>query len=93
MTVNTPSRTATVEELRHTINRLQVRANVTRNHPPRTFHAFLHARHLALAAAQDFHVFLVSGVCLAVIAGVFAIGIPTQIKLFRTRRELTALLR
>ena len=45
MTVNTPSRTATVEELRHTINRLQVRANVTRNHPPRTFHAFLHARH------------------------------------------------
>ena len=87
MTVNTPSRTATVEELRHTINRLQVRANVTR-----IVSAGLLVV-LALAATQDFHVFLVSGVCLAVIAGVFAIGIPTQIKLFRTRRELTALLR
>lgn len=87
MTVNTPSRTATVEELRHTINRLQVRANVTR-----IVSAGLLVV-LALAAAQDFHVFLVSGVCLAVITGVFAIGIPTQIKLFRTRRELTALLR
>mgnify|MGYP000845039081 CR=1 FL=1 len=75
MTVNTPSRTATVEELRHTINRLQVRANVTR------------------IVSAGLLVVLVSGVCLAVIAGVFAIGIPTQIKLFRTRRELTALLR
>lgn len=87
MIVKTPSRTATVEELRHTINRLQVRANVTR-----IVSAGLLVV-LALAAAKDFHVFLVSGVCLAVIAGVFAIGIPTQIKLFRTRRELTALLR
>ena len=87
MTVNTPSRSATVEELRHTINRLQVRANVTR-----IVSAGLLVV-LALAAAKDFHVFLVSGVCLAVITGVFAIGIPTQIKLFRTRRELTALLR
>ncbi|MGK2349033.1 hypothetical protein [Actinomyces sp. W5033] len=87
MTRNNITQSTTIDELRHTIHHLEARANATR------VVAAVLLVVLGVAASQDFHVFLVSGACLTVLVGIFAVGIPTQIRLLRARRQLTALLR
>ncbi|WP_159624264.1 MULTISPECIES: hypothetical protein [Actinomyces] len=87
MTPSDTTHRATIDELRHTIHHLQTRANATR------VVAAVVIVVVGLAASRDFHVFLVSGACLMVLVGVFAVGIPTQVRLLRARRQLTALLR
>ncbi len=87
MTPSNTTQPTTIDELRHTIHHLETRANATR------VVAAVLLVVLGLAASQDFHVFLVSGACLTVLVGIFAVGIPTQVRLLRARRQLTALLR
>lgn len=87
MTPSSTTEPTSVDELRHSIRHLEARANATR------LVAAVLLVVLGLAASQDFHVFLVSGACLTVLVGIFAVGIPTQVRLLRARRQLTALLR
>lgn len=76
-----------IEELRRVVRQLQKRANATR------IVAAIVLVVLAVSASQDFHVFMVSGICLVIALAILAVGIPTQIRLFRTRRQLAELLR
>ena len=72
-----------IDNLRHTIRRLQKWANGTRIF----FAAILIV--IAVAASRNFHILLVASTCLIVIVGVLLIvGIPTQVRLTRARRQL-----
>lgn len=77
------------------LSALRLTLGMVEDHPALTGHddAAVLLVVLGLAASQDFHVFLVSGACLTVLVGIFAVGIPTQVRLLRARRQLTALLR
>lgn len=83
----TATNTSSPETLRRTIRRLQRRANALRAVSAAVLVV------LALAVSQEFHLVAVSLACLVVLAGVFAVGIPTQIALARSRRQLRARLR